>query len=86
MENRRSVCMESKDISSTSPDVTNPKVGGLQKSEDVIIITFVGTDPDVQVNVFTYNAIDDKYTINTYLLYNINHIQVNKDPFTMDKI
>jgi hypothetical protein len=44
---------------------TSPKVGELVKSEDGTVIAFVGTDPDAQVNVFAYNATDDKYTIDS---------------------
>jgi hypothetical protein len=55
------------DVSGTAPAVTNPKMGGLMKSEDGTIIAFVGTDPDAQVNVFSYDAIEDKYTIDSLL-------------------
>lgn len=50
-------------ISTTSPAVTNPNVQVLVKTEDRTIIPFVGTHPDDQVNVFAYDATNDKYTI-----------------------
>jgi hypothetical protein len=53
---------------SNQTEAQQPKVGGLIKTKDgTSIITCVGTDPDSQVNVFTYNTMDGKYTIDTTL-------------------
>jgi hypothetical protein len=69
------------DVSGTAPAVTNPKMGGLMKSEDGTIITFVGTDPDAQVNVFSYDAIEQS----THFFSN-RVIQINRDQSMMDNI
>ena len=42
-------------LSSYSPNTPVPEIGGLYKDLEGKLIPFVGTDPDAQVNVFSYN-------------------------------
>jgi hypothetical protein len=56
-------------VATTAQGVNTPITGGLVKAEDGTIIAYVGTDPDSQVNVFTWDVIDNKWTIET-TIYN----------------
>ena len=52
------------DLKASHPSTNKPKHGGLWKDEyDDKLIPFVGFDPDVKINRFTYNEVEQDYVL-----------------------
>jgi hypothetical protein len=52
------------DLKPSHPSTNNPKYGGLWKDEhDNKVIPFVGFDPDVKINRFSYNETEQVYVL-----------------------
>eukprot|EP00957_Ditylum_brightwellii_P024666 1863532-Ditylum_brightwellii.AAC.1 len=56
------------DFVSNQSEEIPPKCGGFVLTKDDMLLTFVGTDPDAKVNVFSYDLSSKGYRVNKRLL------------------